>query len=75
MQDLVPRRYQPSGGLDLNFFGGLSPRWAVASLYGLLVTKILAKDILDRGAHLLLEPERNLPSVFLGTLQDELVVH
>jgi hypothetical protein len=72
MQDLVPRRYRPSGGLDLNFFGGLSPRWAVANLYGLLATKIPAKDIFDRGAHLLLEPERNLPSVFLGALQDDL---
>src|SRR5918997_4522034 len=75
MQDLVPRRYRPSGGLDLNSFGGLPPRWAVANLYGLLATKILAQDILDRGAHLLLEPERNLPGVFLGTLQDDLVVH
>ena len=75
MQDLVPWRYQPSGGLDLNSFGGLSPRWAVANLYGLLATKILAQDIFDRGAHLLLEPERNFPSVFLGALQDELIVH
>jgi hypothetical protein len=25
MQDLVPWRYRPSEGLDLNFFGGLSP--------------------------------------------------
>src|SRR5215212_1735237 len=75
MQDLVPRRYQPSGALDLNSFGDLPPRWAVANLYGLLATKILAKDILDRGAHLLLEPEHSLPSVFLGTLQDDLVVH
>ena len=72
MQDLVPWRCRPSGGLDLNFFGGLSPRWTVANLYGLLATKILAQDILDRGAHLLLEPERNLPSVFLVALQDDL---
>src|SRR5215213_5535660 len=75
MQDLVPWRYRPSGGLDLNSFGGLSPRWAVANLYGLLATKMLAKDIFDRGAHLLLEPERNLLGVFLRTLQDDLVVH
>jgi hypothetical protein len=75
MQDLVPPRCQPSGGSDLNSFGGLPPRWAVANLYGLLATKIPAKNIFDRGAHLLLEPECNLPGVFLGTLQDDLVVH
>ena len=51
MQDLLPWRYWPSRVLDLNSFGGVSPRWAVANLYG---------------------PERNLPSVFLGALQDDL---
>src|SRR5215212_1208958 len=74
MQDLVPRRYQPSGGLDLNFFGGLPLRWAEASLYGLLVTKILAKDILDRGAHLLLEPEGHIAGLIFRALEDQLVV-
>jgi hypothetical protein len=51
MQDLLPWRYWPSRVLDLNSFGSVSPRWAVANLYG---------------------PERNLPSVFLGALQDAL---
>src|SRR5215218_9292138 len=74
MQDFVPRRYRPSGGLDLNFFGGLSPRWAVANLYGLLATKILAQDILDRGAHLLLEPEGHIPGIIFRALEDQLVV-
>src|SRR5829696_1628637 len=74
MQDLVPRRYRPSGGLDLNFFGGLSPRWAVANLYGLLATKILAQDILDRGAHLLLEPESHIAGLIFRALEDQLVV-
>lgn len=31
--------------IHLNFFGGLSPRWAVANFYGLLATKILAQDL------------------------------
>src|SRR5829696_654582 len=74
MQDLVPRRYRPSGGLDLNFFGGLSPRWAVANLYGLLATKVLAQDIFDRGAHLLLEPEGHIVSIIFRALEDQLVV-
>src|SRR5215203_5690715 len=74
MQDLVPRRYLPSGGLDLNSFGGLSPRWAVANLYGLLATKILTQDIFDRGAHLLLEPEGHIASIIFGTLEDQLIV-
>src|SRR3712207_1541517 len=74
MQDLVPRRYRPSGGLDLNFFGGLSPRWAVANLYGLLATKILAQDIFDRGAHLLLEPEGHIVGILFRALEDQLVV-
>src|SRR5918997_7139256 len=74
MQDLVPRRYRPSGGLDLNFFGGLSPRWAVANLYGLLATKILAQDIFDRGAHLLLEPESHIAGIIFRALEDQLVV-
>src|SRR5215203_643703 len=74
MQDLVPRRYRPSGGLYLNFFGGLSPRWAVANLYGVLATKILTQDIFDRGAHLLLEPEGHIASIIFGALEDQLVV-
>src|SRR5215208_642002 len=74
MQDLVPRRYQPSGALDLNSFGGLSPRWAVANLYGLLATKIFAQDIFDGGAHLLLEPEGHIASIIFPALEDQLVV-
>src|SRR5829696_2805625 len=74
MQDLVPRRYRPSGGLDLNFFGGLSPRWAVANLYGLLATKVLAQDSFDRGAHLLLEPEGHIVGLIFRALEDQLVV-
>src|SRR5215218_2512774 len=75
MQDLVPWRYRPSGGLDLNSFGGLSPRWAVANLYGLLATKILAQDIFDRGAHLLLEPEGHIAGISFRALEDQLVVN
>src|SRR5919107_3467506 len=75
MQDFVPRRYQPSGGLDLNSFGGLSPRRAVANLYGLLATKILAQDIFDRGAHLLLEPESHIAGIIFRALEDQLVVN
>src|SRR5918998_6775440 len=74
MQDLVPRRYRPSGGLDLNFFGSLSPRWAVANLYGVLATKILAQDIFDRGTHLLLEPEGHIVGIIFRALEDQLVV-
>src|SRR5215203_400467 len=75
MQDLVPRRYLPSAGLYLNFFGGLSPRWAVANLYGVLATKILAQDIFDRGAHLLLEPEGHIAGIIFRALEDQLVVN
>src|SRR5215203_3098584 len=71
---LYPGRYRPSGGLDLNFFDGLSPRWAVANLYGLVATKILTQDILDRGAHLLLEPEGHIPGIIFRALEDQLVV-
>src|SRR5215203_4463110 len=74
MQDLLPRRYRPSGGLDLNFFGSLSPRWAVANLYGLLATKILAQDILDRGAHLLLEPKSHLTGIIFSAFKDQLIM-
>src|SRR5688572_24187761 len=64
----TPALSAPSEGLDLNFFGGLSPRWAVANLYGFLATKIPAKDIFDRGSHLLLEPECHLSGLIFRAL-------
>src|SRR5215208_4628179 len=68
------RSYWPSGGLDINFLCGLSPRRAVANLYGLRATKIPAKDIFDRGAHLLLEPEGHTAGFIFRALEDQLVV-
>jgi hypothetical protein len=47
---------------------------AVANLYGLLATKILAQDIFDRRAHLLLEPEDHIAGIISRAHEDQLVV-
>src|SRR5215217_9490101 len=51
------------------------PMMGLANLYGLLVTKILAQDFFDRGAHLLLEPVGHIAGIIFLALEDQLVVN